>query len=157
MKREYLDTVGLIERLHRYFLEVVKGEIERLGVRDINNVQAMLLYHVGSDELTVGELTERGYYLGSNVSYNLKKLVEAGYIDQARSPHDRRSVRVKLSIKGVEFRRRMDSVFDRHAERLVRSSVRGEDLKSMETGLRRLEMFWAQTLRDTASPVTTAA
>ncbi|MBM3477916.1 MAG: MarR family transcriptional regulator, partial [Alphaproteobacteria bacterium] len=72
MKRAYLDTVALVERLHRHFLEVVKSEIERLRVRDINNVQALILYNIGEDDLTVGELTQRGYYLGSNVSYNLK-------------------------------------------------------------------------------------
>ena len=89
MKRAYLDAVSLIERLHRHFLDVVRSELDRMGVRDLNNVQALILYNVGSEEVTVGELTLRGYYLGSNVSYNLKKLIEYGYVTQSR---DRKSV-----------------------------------------------------------------
>ena len=99
MKEEYLSVIRLIERLHRQFLEVVKGEIDRLGIRDINNIQALILYNIGEDELTVGELTQRGYYLGSNVSYNVRKMVENGYLIQERSTHDRRSIRVRLSEK----------------------------------------------------------
>ncbi len=157
MKRAYLDAVGQIERLHRYFLEVVKAEIERLDVRNINNVQALLAYNIGTDELTVGELTERGYYLGSNVSDNLKKLVETGYVDQARSPHDRRSVRVKLSPKGVELHRRLDVVFERHAEQLGRGTTRPEDFKLLHESMRRLEGFWTHTLARGALPTTNAA
>ena len=97
VKQVYLDTILLIERLHRQFLEVVKAEIDRIGIEDINNVQALILSHVGEEELTVGELTYRGYYLGSNVSYNVKKMVENGYLVQERSAHDRRSVRVRVS------------------------------------------------------------
>jgi DNA-binding MarR family transcriptional regulator len=141
MKRAYLESVALVERLHRHFLEVVKNEIDRLGVRDINNVQALILYNIGSDEMTVGELTQRGYYLGSNVSYNLKKLIECGYIAQARSPHDRRSVRIKLTDKGMQLHRRLDATFERQA-RDLESSVPLADLTDACDALRRLERFW---------------
>ena len=141
MKRAYLDTVALVERLHRHFLEVVKNEIDRMGVRDINNVQALILYNIGSDEMTVGELTQRGYYLGSNVSYNLKKLIEQGYIAQARSPHDRRSVRIKLTDKGLQLHRRLDAVFEHHARELE-DSVPLADLGDACDALRKLERFW---------------
>ena len=97
MATKYYDTIQLIERLHRYFLDVVKVELDRLQIMDINNVQAMILFNIGHDEMTVGELTLRGYYLGSNVSYNLKKMVELGYVVQERSPHDKRSIRIKLT------------------------------------------------------------
>ena len=97
VKETYFETIRLIERLHRQFLEVVKGELDRLGIEDINNVQALILSNVGREELTVGELTNRGYYLGSNVSYNVKKMVENGYLVQERSTHDRRSIRVRVS------------------------------------------------------------
>ena len=90
VKQSYLDTIRLIERLHRRFLDVIKTELDRLGVEDINNVQALILSNISNEQLTVGELTARGYYLGSNVSYNVKKLVENGYLNQERSPHDRR-------------------------------------------------------------------
>jgi DNA-binding transcriptional regulator GbsR (MarR family) len=89
----YLEALTLVERLHRRLLDVIKDEFDRRGRADINSVQALLLYNIGDKELTAGELRTRGYYLGSNVSYNLKKLVELGFLDHQRSRVDRRSVR----------------------------------------------------------------
>lgn len=103
----YLEAVRLIERLHRCFLDIIKLELDRLGRDDINSVQALILFNIGEAEMTVGDLTHRGYYLGSNVSYNVKKLSETGYIAQERSAHDRRSVKVRLTTKGLELRQRI--------------------------------------------------
>src|SRR3984957_9323763 len=124
--RAYYETIHVIERLHRQSLDVLKLELDRLGIQDINNVQSLILYSIGSDQLTVGELTLRGYYLGSNVSYNLKKMVEAGYLTQERSLHDKRSVRVKVSEKGVALRAKLDALFERHAQLLTRASLGAE-------------------------------
>ena len=98
----YLEALTLVERLHRRLLDVIKDEFDRRGRADINSVQALLLYNIGEKELTAGELRTRGYYLGSNVSYNLKKLVEMGFLDHQRSRVDRRSVRIKVTDKGRE-------------------------------------------------------
>jgi len=103
MHNSYIEIISLIERVHRHFLEVVKLELDGLGIHDINNVQGLLLFNIGDAELTVGELTSRGCYLGSNVSYNLKKMVEHGYLSQERSVHDRRSIRVRLTEKGAKL------------------------------------------------------
>ncbi|MEE8535636.1 MAG: MarR family winged helix-turn-helix transcriptional regulator [Kiloniellales bacterium] len=146
MKSEYLESIALIERLHRQFLEVVKNELERLGVQDINNVQTLILYNIGDDELTVGELTARGYYLGSNVSYNVRKMVENGYLVQERSTHDRRSVRVRLPEKGLELRAKIDEMFMRHVEDLDTSFALVEELEVANKALRRLERFWISAL-----------
>src|SRR3546814_7969203 len=116
VQQPYYQSIVLIERRHRHFLELVKAELERRGIQDINNVQSLILYNIGTDELTVGELTARGYYLGSNVSYNVKKMVENGYLVQERSLHDRRSVRVRLSDKGLELREKLGSMFERSEE-----------------------------------------
>ncbi len=72
----YLDALALVERLHRLLLDVIKDEFERVGVLDINAVQALLLFNIGDNEVTAGELKSRGYYQGSNVSYNLKTFVK---------------------------------------------------------------------------------
>src|SRR5438046_10575503 len=101
---QYLEAISLVERLHRQFLEVVKLELDGLGIHDINNVQGMMLYNIGDAEMTVGELTLRGCYLGSNVSYNLKQMVENGYLEQQRWLHDRRPIRVRLTEKGTKIR-----------------------------------------------------
>lgn len=68
----YLDNLALVERLHRLLLDVIKDEFERLSLLEINSVQALLLFNIGENEVTAGELKSRGYYQGSNVSYNLK-------------------------------------------------------------------------------------
>src|SRR5881396_2727660 len=123
MNNGYLEVISLVERLHRHFLEVVKLELDGLGIHDINNVQGMMLYNIGDAEMTVGELTLRGCYLGSNVSYNLKKMVENGYLSQERSLHDRRSVRVKVSDKGAKLRKHLDDLFEKHARMLERAGL----------------------------------
>ncbi|MET4697284.1 DNA-binding MarR family transcriptional regulator [Constrictibacter sp. MBR-5] len=138
----YLESISLIERLHRQFLDVVKAELDGLGIHDINNVQALILFNIGDEELTVGELTLRGYYLGSNVSYNLKKMVENGYIAQERSPHDRRSVRIRLSAKGVELWKRINEMFQRHAATLADEHADGKRIAEANETLKLMEQFW---------------
>ena len=146
-KGVYLETLSLIERLHRRFLEVIKAELDSLGTRDINNVQSLILYNIGKDELTVGELTNRGYYLGSNVSYNVKKLVENGYLEQQRSDHDRRSVRVRVSPKGLELCGRVDTLYDRHVEALFPPVMAVDEIETVNTALKTLERFWTDQFR----------
>ena len=147
MKAAYLETISLIERLHRQCLEVVKAELDRRGVRDLNNVQALILFNIGEDEFSVGELTQRGYYLGSNVSYNVKKMVEHGYLIQERSPHDRRSFHVRASEKGVEIFRRLSTVFDNHTNELATAQIDQSALDGSNTLLRRLLQFWSAPQR----------
>src|SRR5438132_9008744 len=131
MTNAYLEVISLIERLHRNFLEVVKLELEGLGIHDINNVQGMMLYNIGDAEMTVGELTLRGCYLGSNVSYNVKKMVENGYLTQERSLHDRRSIRVRLTDKGVKLRDRVSGMHRRHVEMLNQTTITNADLEGV--------------------------
>ena len=142
LKGRYLVSLKLIERLHRLLLDVIKDEFERLGRSDVNSVQALLLYNIGDAELTAGELTGRGYYLGSNVSYNVKKMVENGYLTQQRSLHDRRSIHVRLTEKGTRLRDRLTAMHRRHAELLPNAAVSVEDLQGANAALRRLERFW---------------
>jgi DNA-binding MarR family transcriptional regulator len=142
MNSAYLEVISLIERLHRHFLEVVKLELEGLGIHDINNVQGLMLFNIGEAEMTVGELTLRGCYLGSNVSYNVKKMVENGYLMQQRSLHDRRSIHVRLTEKGIRLRERLSEMHQRHTETLRQAAINTEDLEVAGSTLRRLERFW---------------
>lgn len=144
----YLRLLTLIERLHRQLLEVIKDELDRLGQKDVNAVQALLLYNIGDAELTAGELRTRGHYLGSNVSYNLKKLVEAGYISHRRSHADRRSVQVALTPKGFEVRDHIAGLFDRHLGSVEKvGDVHAEMVQTTNLTLERLERFWADQIR----------
>ena len=144
----YLDSLTLVERLHRLLLDVIKDEFERVGVLEINPVQALLLFNVGDNEVTAGELKSRGYYQGSNVSYNLKKLVENGYMHHQRSEIDRRSVRVRLTEKGREIRLIVARLFATHAEGLVSRGVLDQQgIDDITTSLRRVERYWTEQIR----------
>ena len=145
MDSPYLEVISYVERLHRQFLEVVKLELERWGIHDINNVQAMMLFNIGDAEMTVGELTLRGCYLGSNVSYNVKKLVENEYLAHERSVHDRRSIHVRLTEKGLKLRESLSAMHQRHIEMLSPTAVSADDLQAAGVTLRRLERFWLRS------------
>ena len=144
MTTPYYESIQLIERLHRHFLDVLKVELDKKNIQDINNVQCMILYNVGEEEMTVGELTIRGYYLGSNVSYNVKKMVENDYLVQERSVHDKRSIRVHLSDKGKELRAMISEMFRRHEEQIEGTEITSERLTDLNSTLKMLERFWAQ-------------
>ena len=142
MDNPYLEVISYVERLHRQFMEVVKLELEGFGVHDINNVQAMMLFNIGDAEMTVGELTLRGCYLGSNVSYNVKKMVENEYLAHERSVHDRRTIHVRLTEKGIKLRDSLTVMHQRHVEMLSQAAVSADDLQAAGVTLRRLERFW---------------
>jgi len=141
MREAYIEAISLVERLHRHFLEVVKLELDGLGIRDINNVQAFMLFNIGDAEMTVGELILRGCYLGSNVTYNFKKMVQNGYLSHERSAHDRRSIYVRLTKKGFQLRDRMRTMNQRQVELLQQTEITEEDLLATTVTLRRLERF----------------
>jgi DNA-binding MarR family transcriptional regulator len=144
----YLETLTMIERLHRRLLDVVKDEFDRRGRSDVNAVQALLLYNIGDKELTAGELRTRGYYLGSNVSYNVKKLVEMGYLHHSRSRIDRRSVRISLTDRGKEVHRVVAGVYEKHARTIEQlGGIPCDDFARMNASLLRLERYWTDQIK----------
>ncbi|MDW4499663.1 winged helix DNA-binding protein [Sulfitobacter sp. D35] len=144
----YLEALSLVERLHRLLLDVIKDEFERVGVLEINAVQALLLFNIGENEVTAGELKTRGYYQGSNVSYNLKKLVDMGYMHHQRCDIDRRSVRVRLTEKGRKIRDVVAALFARHADGLEQKQVLGpEGIDDITRSLKRMERYWSEQIR----------
>jgi len=144
----YIEALALIERLHRLLLDVIKDEFERLGRFEINAVQALLLFNIGHKTMTAGELKSRGYYQGSNVSYNLKKLVETGYIDHQRCDIDRRSVRIRLTQRGKEVHHTVAELFHRHADELAGTDrLRTDGIEGMNQDLRSLERYWTEEIR----------
>ncbi|MCO6387911.1 MAG: transcriptional regulator LdtR [Aliihoeflea sp.] len=143
----YLESLQLVERLHRRLLDVIKDEFDRNGRSDINAIQALLLFNIGSSELTAGELRSRGYYLGSNVSYNLKKLVDLDFINHQRSRIDRRSVRISLTPKGREIADLVGALYDRHIGSIEKVGGIGQDeFQQMNKALQRLDRFWNDTI-----------
>lgn len=145
MKDNYYTSITMIENVHRLFLDALKFEINKLWIKDINNVQAVLLYNIGDKALSIGDLTDQGCYLGSNVSYNLRKLVENGYLLQETQKHDRRSSEVKRTKKGIELSEKLDKIFEGQSKFLQEKGI-DEDkitdlistLSSLGTNLRKI-------------------
>jgi DNA-binding MarR family transcriptional regulator len=143
----YLESLQLVERLHRRLLDVIKDEFDRRGRSDFNSVQA-LLYNINDKELTAGELRTRGYYLGSNVSYNVKKLVETGYLHHARSRVDRRAVRISLTPKGKEIHEIVSGLYDKHVATVEQiGGIGSDEFTKLNVSLARLERFWTDQIR----------
>ena len=148
VKPVYLEALTMVERLHRRLLDVIKDEFDRRGRSDVNAVQALLLYNIGDKELTAGELRTRGYYLGSNVSYNVKKLVEMGYLHHARSRIDRRAVRISLTEKGEDVHKIVVGLYEKHATTVEQiGGVAAGDFVRLNQSLTRLERFWTDQIK----------
>lgn len=144
----YLQSLALVERLHRRLLDVIKDEFDRRGRDDVNSVQALLLYNIGDNEVTAGELRTRGYYLGSNVSYNVKKLVEMGYLHHQRSRVDRRSVRIKLAPKGEEVHKIVAALYEKHVRTVEQiGGIDANDFETLNHALQRLDRFWTDQIK----------
>lgn len=146
MDRSYSELTRLIERLHRRFLDIIRAELNRLGVRDLNGVQALLLANIGDDEMAIRDLVERGYYQGSNVSYNIKKLTDMGYLTQERSQHDKRSVTVGLTDKARKVVAQVKALEERNAS-VFAEYVEENQVSEVCQALRRLERTWADHIR----------
>lgn len=147
MKREYLELTRLIERLHRRFLDVLRAELGRMGIKELNAVQALLLSNIGDEEIAIRDLVERGYYQGSNVSYNIKKLTDMGYLEQERSQHDRRSVTVRLTPKALDVVQRVRELEDHNAAKVEGDGIEKARLEDATETLRHIERLWAEHIR----------
>lgn len=143
MKKEYLDLTRLIERLHRRYLDVLRSELNRMGVKDVNAVQALLLVNIGGEDIVIRDLVERGYYQGSNVSYNIKKLVEGGLLEQERAAHDKRSVRIRLTPRALDLVAKIKDLQDRHADAFADREKDKVEVETVLKMLKRLERDWA--------------
>lgn len=145
MKSTYYNIVCSLEHLYRLFLEIVKRELDRMGVYDINSVQVIMIYNISEQEVSVGELVSRGLYHGSNVSYNLKKLIQTGYVIQKPSEHDKRSLHIKLSQKGLEIFKSLDICFEAQAKKFENIFPNQKTIGGLYKNLKLLESFWVNS------------
>ena len=142
VNKEYMELTRLIERLHRRFLDVLRVELTRMGIRDLNGVQALLLSNIGTEEIVIRDLIERGYYQGSNVSYNIKKMTEMGYLEQRRAEHDKRSVSIKLTPKAIDVVAQINKLQDQSAVNFEEKGVSSQQADDASNLLRLLERTW---------------
>ena len=152
MTTNCLEIFTLAERCHRQFLDVIQFEVDRIRIRDLNSVRALILLNIGDAEMTVSELIYRGCYLGTNVSYNLKKLTESGYVDQVRSSHDKRVIMVRNSAKGLAICAALTEMTDRNAALMVEDSLQPESLVACAKPLGALQRFWVRTTEQRTYP-----
>lgn len=135
MKNNYHDLIDMVERIHRLSLEILKTELNKAGIREINNVQSILLYKIGDKNLRISDLIDQGCYLGSNVSYNLRKLVENGYLLQEPHKHDKRCSEIRRTPKGIELCDFVDKIFDKHEKFLDKNGTNKSDIQTMRSSL----------------------
>jgi DNA-binding MarR family transcriptional regulator len=145
---EPAERQARFDHIQPHYLEALTLiEFDRKGRADINAVQALLLFNIGDKELTAGELRTRGYYLGSNVSYNLKKLVEMGFLDHQRSRVDRRSVRIKLTEKGADVCDTVRTLYEKHVRTVEQvGGISADEFAGLNKALHRLERFWTDQI-----------
>lgn len=147
MSDAFAQLTQMIERLHRRMLDVIRFELEQAGVSDINPAQALMLTKIEGREVALRDIIERGYYIGSNASYNIKQLVDAGYVLHQRSAHDKRSVKVSLTDKGADLCARLAEYTQRQSEMLPTDASGKKDLEATINVLRQLEHGWSEYLR----------
>ncbi len=144
----FLKSLSLLEQAHRRLHDVVKDDLERGGERSLTGVQALLIYEIGDDETPASALRARGAFAGTSLSYNVKKLQEAGYLIQVRSNDDKRTVRLSLTERGKSVRKRVEALFEKQADALEpTASVRRDDLDHLNKTVSRLERFWSDQIR----------
>lgn len=144
----FLKSLSLLEQAHRRLHDVVKDDLERGGERSLTGVQALLLYEIGDGETPASTLRARGAFAGTSLSYNVKKLQEAGYLVQTRSEDDKRTVTLRLTDRGQKVRNRVTALFDKQADALEpTASVRPDDLDQLNKTISRLERFWSDQIR----------
>lgn len=147
MIEAYSEILGLVERLHRHFLDVLRVELRNVGIDDINAVQALLLVNIGTEEVVIRDLKDRGYYHGSNVSYNIKKLTQTGYIAQERSVQDGRAVCLRLTEKGLKLCESMSELQQYVAEQLDSDPDSKAKFNNASETLERIERTFTDYVR----------
>ena len=149
VEQSFLTALSLLEQAHRRLHDVVKDNLERSGERSLTGVQALLIYEIGDEETPASTLRARGAFAGTSMSYNVKKLQDAGYLIQTRSDDDRRTVLLKLTPSGKAVREK-DSMLRDFKEELA-SELR---MRRAEADAHKHEMRKLDVLHDNFAKVT---
>lgn len=147
MKNICLQIALSGERLYKLYLDVIKSELDELKISDITSFQAVILINLGKNTLSVGELISRGHYAGSNTSYNLRKLIDNGYVIQTTSQSDKRSSDIKLSDRGVKLYEKLIAITNEHIEKLEIITEGEMSIEEIAKSLTKLEGHLTEMLR----------
>jgi DNA-binding MarR family transcriptional regulator len=144
--KRYCELTSILDRLHRRYLDVVRLELEGIGVRDVNPAQALLLTMVGEGDVPLRDIMQRGGYTASTATYMIKKLVEYGYLEQARAAHDRRTMRLRLTRTGKRIADHLMLLNSRHADYVGAEDGLEAEIADTTRTLRRLDRAWGEFL-----------
>ena len=142
MKNECIEFAMLSEKVYRTFLELIKHELDVAGISDINPIQASVLLNIDENTITMSEVISRGYYMGSNASYNLKKMINNGYINQIQSEYDKRTSFLKLTEKGKDLLSTLKEKISGHASSLDGKIKDKMTLSKLNGFLRNVDNHW---------------
>ena len=114
---------------------MIKGVLDEEN-ENINSIQASYLY--GRNKVITVEISNRGYYLGSNVSYNLKKMIENGYVNQTPDKVTG-SFYISLSSAGKKLCKILQKVETK--KNLFSQNLQKSDLAHLFTHSQKIESF----------------
>jgi DNA-binding MarR family transcriptional regulator len=148
MKNACIEVFVYGERLHKLFLAIIKRELERLNVSDINSAQALTIVNIGNNTVTIGELTSKGYYTGSNASYNVKRMTANGYLVQEPSERDKRACYISLTQKGLELYNKLETSLKKYSNIFKRkdSETDGDCIEKCIENMKRIDKAWQSIL-----------
>ncbi|MDR0630481.1 MAG: MarR family winged helix-turn-helix transcriptional regulator [Holosporales bacterium] len=147
MKNSYLELPIYGEKMHRLFLDVIKQELDNLAVADISSVQAFILMNVNDNVITMGEVLSRGYYVGSNASYNIKKMITNSYMRQTPSDYDKRAIYLSLTEKGLNLCERLENSIKEHIDKFKISNANKAEIDKGLKFLKKFETYWQDVLQ----------
>lgn len=141
MKKEYIDSVMLFDRLHRLFLSIMKNDLSMACVTDMTPAQAMMVYHLMDKKIRISDVQHYNMYHGLNASYNVRKMHRHGYLDM-NSVSDKRSVFVSLSKRGEDVYAMIEEIVGKHVKILEKLGFASEKITNLLDVARSLETTW---------------
>ncbi|MDR2598593.1 MAG: MarR family transcriptional regulator [Holosporales bacterium] len=146
MRNCCLELSACGEKAFRVFLDIIKQELDGFGIADISSTQAFILMNVGNNVITMGEVLSRGYYVGSNASYNLKKMIANGYMKQSPSDYDKRASYLSLTDKGLDLCNKLEKSVNKHMSRFESTAAGKLELERGIKFMKKIESYWQDIL-----------
>jgi DNA-binding MarR family transcriptional regulator len=134
------------EKNYRLFLDIIKQELDVIGAVDINAIQAFILMNINDNVVTIGEVITRGYYIGSNASYNIKKMTANNYVQQTQSDFDKRAAYLKLTKKGLVLCEKLYDSVNNYLKIFETSMGSNFSIDQCVETMKKIEHFWKDAL-----------
>ena len=112
---KYIEAIHLCEKITQDFEELSQNILYSSGIEDLNATQAILLYKISlyKGNISPKEIGSKRYYNGTNVTYNLNKLKNKGYLEEKKSDIDKRKKNINITKKSDKIISLFDSHFNK--------------------------------------------